>query len=369
VLVVHKGVKSLFKFTKPIQITLFISLVLVIVLLYTKVSFLFTSLYSLLQLIFVPVLLALFCYYLLRPIINVMMKFKINKLVSILSLFVVISALLVWFILAMIPMLQKQFISLVNNAPSFFVTLGHEITKLQQHQLFQTIFPEAEFKLTHVSNYITQALTSINNYMGNIVSIVSNFTIVLVTAPIMLFFLLKDGHKFSSKIEAAAPIRYRNDVREMFEEFDHVLSSFIVGRVLVNIILGVLMYVGFIIIDLPYALLLTTIAVIANFIPFIGAILSTIPIAIIALVDSPMKAVWSVLIILAAQQIQDNLIAPYIFGKQLNIHPLTTIILVIGAGKIGGIIAMIIIIPSYLIIKIIAVKVYNLFFREKWEQL
>ena len=359
----------MFKFNKAIQFTLFISLLLLIVLLYTKVSFLFTSLFSLLHLIFVPLLLSLFCYYLMRPLVTLLGKLKINKIISILGLFVIISALLVWFILAMIPMLQNQFVSLVNNAPSFFVALGDEIAKIQKHELFQTLFPETEFKLNNVSNYITQALTSINNYMGNVVSIVSNFTIVIFTAPIMLFFLLKDGHKFPNKIERAAPIRYQGDIREMFNEFDQVLSNFIVGRVLVNIILGILMYIGFTIIDLPYALLLTTIAVIANFIPFIGAILSTIPIAIIALVDSPMKAVWSILIILAAQQIQDNLIAPYIFGKQLNIHPLTTIILVIGAGKIGGIIAMIIIIPTYLIVKIIALKAYHLFFKQKWEQL
>lgn len=359
----------MFKISKPIQVTLFLALVLVIVLLYTKVSFLFSSLFSLLQLIFVPLLLALFSYYLLRPLVNLLMKLKINKIVSILGLFVIISALLVWFILAMIPMLHKQFISLVQNAPTFFVALSDEITKLQQHHLFQSLFPETELKLTNLSNYMTQALTSINDYMGNLVSIVSNFTIVIVTAPIMLFFLLKDGHKFPNKIELAAPIRFRDDIREMFEEFDQVLSNFIVGRVIVNVSLGVLMYIGFLIIDLRYALLLTTIAVIANFIPFIGAILSTIPIAIIALVDSPMKAVWAVLIILAAQQIQDNLIAPYIFGRQLNIHPLTTIILVIGAGKIGGIIAMIIIIPAYLIIKIIAAKVYKLFAQQKWEHL
>lgn len=357
------------KTSKPVQIALFITLILLIIFLYSKVSSLFTTFYSLLQLIFVPILLALFCYYLMRPLVKLLTKFKVNKIISILGLFVIIFALLLWFVLAMIPMLQKQFISLINNAPTFFIAIGEEIEKIQQLEIFQTIFPEANFQLTNISNYITQALVSLNSYLGNVVSIVSNFTIVLFTTPILLFFLLKDGHKFSGKIESAMPLRFRNDVKEMFVEFDQVLSNFIVGRVLVNIVLGVLMYIGFIIIDLKYALLLTTIAVIANFIPFIGAILSTIPIAIIALVDSPMKAIWAVLIILAAQQIQDNLVAPYIFGRQLNIHPLTTIILVIGAGKLGGIIAMIVIIPVYLIIKIIANKAYQLFFKDKWETL
>ena len=75
------------------------------------------------------------------------------------------------------------------------------------------------------------------------------------------------------------------------------------------------MYIGFLIIGLPYALLLTVVAVIMNFVPFIGAIVSSIPIVIIGLIQSPSVAIWSLIIILVAQQIQDNLVAPYVFGK------------------------------------------------------
>lgn len=134
-----------------------------------------------------------------------------------------------------------------------------------------------------------------------------------------------------------------------------------------NLALGVLMYIGFLIIGLPYALLLTVIAVIMNFVPFIGAILSSVPIVIMGLVVSPSVAIWSLIIILVAQQIQDNLVAPYVFGKKLDIHPLTTIILVLGAGDLGGIIAILIIIPVYMIVKIILVRIYQLFFKDKWQ--
>jgi len=127
------------------------------------------------------------------------------------------------------------------------------------------------------------------------------------------------------------------------------------------------MYIGVLIIGLPYALLLTVIAVIMNFVPFIGAIVSSVPIVIMGLVVSPSVAIWSLIIILVAQQIQDNLVAPYVFGKKLDIHPLTTIILVLGAGDLGGIIAILIIIPVYMIVKILLVRIYNLFFKDKWQ--
>lgn len=155
----------------------------------------------------------------------------------------------------------------------------------------------------------------------------------------------------------------------MMSEIDSALSGFIVGRVLVNLALGVLMYIGFLIIGLQYALLLTVIAVVMNFVPFFGAILSSIPIFIIGFIQSPSIAVWAIIIVLLAQQIQDNIIAPYIFGKKLDIHPLTTIILVLVGGDIGGIIAILLIIPLYMIVKIVLTKAYNLFVkRQKVEE-
>lgn len=357
------------KLNRLLQLALFVTLLFVIIYLYSKVNYLFASIWSLAQLIFVPVLLGAFFYYLLRPVISFMTRYRINRTISILVVFLVLSAILVWFVLAMLPLLQTQFISLIENAPSFFDSIGKRINELQQNEMISSIFPVHEFDWSTISSYINKGLASINTYLGSLVNFISNFTIVLVITPIILFFLLREGEKLPARMIAAAPNRFQNDVKEMFTDFDKVLSSFIVGRVLVNVALGVLMYIGFLIIDLRYALLLTTVAVIANFIPFVGAILSSVPIVIVGLVDSPSKAIWALVIILVAQQIQDNLIAPYIFGKQLNIHPLTTIILVLAAGKLGGIIAMIIVIPAYLIIKIVAVKGYQLFFKEKWKNL
>jgi predicted PurR-regulated permease PerM len=102
-----------------------------------------------------------------------------------------------------------------------------------------------------------------------------------------------------------------------------------------------------------------------NFIPFFGAILSSIPIVIVGLIESPATAIWSLIIILAAQQVQDNLIAPYVFGKKLSIHPLTTIVLVLVGGDIAGIVGFLLVIPVYVIVKIVAVKMYELYVKTR----
>lgn len=111
---------------------------------------------------------------------------------------------------------------------------------------------------------------------------------------------------FSFLIVRITPKRFHEETVKVIAEIDRSLSNFIVGRVLINLALAVLMYFGFLIIGLPKALLLTVIAFIMNFIPFIGAILSSVPIVIIGLIESPSVAIWSLIVILVAQQIQDN---------------------------------------------------------------
>lgn len=315
----------------------------------------------------VPMMLSAFFYYLLRPLVNYMEKKKLNRTLSILLIYLVFGILFALFIIGLWPSLREQLVNLVENAPNLLNSLSLQLKELEQNGAITALFPEGSTPFSQITDYINKGFTFVTNYVSGFFSLISSFAIVLFTFPIILFYMLKQGEKFGRKLVHIAPKRFQKDSREVVLEIDQALSGFIVGRVLVNLALGVLMYIGFLIIGLPYALLLTVIAVIMNFVPFIGAILSSVPIVIMGLVVSPSVAIWSLVIILVAQQIQDNLVAPYVFGKKLDIHPLTTIILVLGAGDLGGIIAILIIIPVYMIVKIILVRIYQLFFKDKWQ--
>lgn len=359
----------LIKMNKFYKLCIGIILVLVIIYLGSLVSFVFKPIIALFSLlIVVPVLLAGFFYYLLRPLVDFLEKRKLKRSLAILLIYVVIAILLVAFIWGVWPSLSKQIIALKENAPSLFIALANELEKLKENTFLSNLFPEDTNRLDQVTDYLNKGFSFLTNYMTGLFSFVSNFAIILFTFPIFLFYMLKEGGKFGQKIVSFMPNRFRDEGTEMMNDIDKVLSSFIMGRVLVNVALGVLMYIGFIIIGLPYALLLTVIAVIMNFIPFVGAILSSVPIVIIGFVQSPSVAIWSLVIILVAQQIQDNLVAPYIFGKQLDIHPLTTIILVFAGGELFGIFGIIVIIPVYMVIKIVVTRIYVRFFKQKWEE-
>ncbi|MEC0241748.1 AI-2E family transporter [Paenibacillus dokdonensis] len=360
----------MFTTNKALRFGMFIALLLLIIFLVYKVGFVFRPFIVLVQVVAIPLLLSVFFYYLLRPLVQLMGKYKVNRILAILIIYMIFSAALVWFIFSQWPLLYGQLTSFLDNVPNLLNAVGEQINALEKNGFLSSWFSSADnHGPSTITDYLNKGFSFLSNYVGGLFSFISNFAVILFTFPILLFFMLKEGERFGELLVRATPIRYQKDSREIISSIDRMLSGFIVGRVIVNISLGVLMYFGFLIIGLPYAFLLTAVSVIANFIPFIGAILSSVPILIVGLTQSPATALWSLVIILVAQQVQDNLIAPYVFGKKLDIHPLTTVILVLAAGNIGGIIAMIIIIPVYMMLKIITVRVFSLFFKEKWMQL
>ncbi|MBN2980422.1 AI-2E family transporter [Cohnella algarum] len=355
------------KLSKFSQLGFGIIMLLVILYLGSKVDFIFKPVISLFTVITVPLMLSAFFYYLLRPVVDFLARNKMNRTAAILLIYLVIALILAGFIVGVWPSLREQLVNLVESAPDLFNALSRQLQEWEQNEAFSGLIPEGTSVISQVTEYLNKGFTFLTDYVTSLISVISNIAVILFIFPVILFYQLKEGGKFGKAIVRSVPKRFQGDAAEVVGDIDNALSGYIIGRVIANLALGVLMFIGFILIDLPYALLLTVIAIILNFIPFVGAFLSAIPIVIIGLIESPTIALWSLVIILLAQQIQDNLIAPYIYGKQLDIHPLTTIVLVLIGSDLAGIIGMLIIIPCYMIVKILAVKAYQLFFKEKWE--
>ncbi|GGG83109.1 AI-2E family transporter [Paenibacillus radicis (ex Gao et al. 2016)] len=350
-----------------IKISVAVLLVLAIIYLGSLVDFLFKPIASLVAIMTVPLMLSVFFYYLLRPLVNWMERRKLNRTLAVIIIYVMIALIFAGFVVIVWPSLRGQLLTLVENAPDLFASLSKQLEEIEQNGIWSRWFPEGGNPLSQMTDYLNKGFTFVTNYISNAVTVISSIAIVIAIFPIILFYMLKDSGKFSDRIIKLMPTRFQKDTAEVVTEIDHSLSGFIVGKVLINLALGVLMYPGFLLIGLPYALLLTAIAVILNFIPFIGSFLSMIPIVIIGFIESPSIAIWSLVVIFVAQQIQDNLIAPYVYRKQLDIHPLTTIILVLVGGDLAGMLGILLIIPVYMIIKIIVGKIYRLYIKWRWE--
>lgn len=346
-----------------------------VIFIFDKVNFIFYPLYVLFEVVVLPGILAIILYYLLRPLLRLLEGWKIPRIWGILILFLLAIGIIVLLIVLVYPFLRDQFKNLVLEFPVYFMALVQNIAENINNSRFPEYFNKIDFDYDEMINKLTTDLvdtvrTSATNLANGVASGITGFVatltgivLSLVTVPFILFYLLKDGEKLPKFILKMFPPRLRGGIHEVMGDMDKQISSYIQGQILVAICIGTMVTIGFLIIDLDYAILLGFIAMITSVVPYLGPVIAITPAAIIALVDDPIKLLGLAIVWTVVQLIEGKFISPQIMGKSLHVHPITIIFVLLTGGSLFGVPGIILGIPGYAIIKVIVTHLFGLFKR------
>lgn len=161
--------------------------------------------------------------------------------------------------------------------------------------------------------------------------------IYLILVPLMVFFLLKDKEQMINAVRRVLP-RDRGLAGQVWNEMNQQITNYLRGKVLEMAIVGVATYLVFFILDMRYSLLLAVLVGFSVLIPYIGAVLVTIPVVVVAMFQWGIGADFWTLIIayLVVQGLDGNLLVPILFSEAVNLHPLVIILSVIIFGGLWG---------------------------------
>ncbi|MCD9021387.1 AI-2E family transporter [Cohnella silvisoli] len=336
--------------------------ILLIAFLASKVDYLFDPIGSMLAALFVPIVISGLFYYMFRPPVRLLAK-RLPLSLSIVIVYLSVLGLILLFSWLIWPPIRDQSLTLVQNFPDIVESVKQWLISVQKHQWVQNISKDDTFSTGNLSSQLSTMLGDLlNSVVGSVRSVFNiamNFFLLLGLVPFIIYYMLSEGHKFPALVLKFIPDRWHNEVLPTLKEIDTSIGSFIMSKVITSLIIGTLTFCGYLIIDLPYPLLLGLVAAITNVIPYLGPLFAAVPTVIVALTISPITVLQVCAIIVISNQIEANLIAPKIMGKQLNVHPLTIMLLVIGVGAIIGPLGMVIVVPTYAILKIIVIRVYN----------
>ncbi len=120
------------------------------------------------------------------------------------------------------------------------------------------------------------------------------------------------------------------------------------------LIVSTMEVIGLFIIKVKYPIILGIVGGIANIIPYFGPIIGAVPAVAVALIQSPVKALWTIIVFTIVQQIDNAFISPKIIEGRLGLHPVTTILAVLAGGEFLGITGMLVAVPIVAILKVIA---------------
>lgn len=346
-----------------------ILLIGLIILVYKQIPFIFFPLKVFFSTVILPVILATIGYYLLRPILRLLEKIHIKRPWGILILFLGVSGLITLLVFLVLPFLKLQIHNLAEDFPVYFKQLVIDLDGLLRASIFSSFYESLEVSpLTllesapeNLGKIVTNTVGGIASGISSFVSALTGFVLAIATVPIILFYLLKDGGDLPRFFVKMLPPRIRKDAAELLHDADNQISSYIQGQILVAISIGVMVSIGFLIIDMDYALLLGALAMFTSIVPYLGPVIAITPALIIAIVTSPFMILKLAVVWTVVQLIDGKFISPQIMGKSLRIHPVTIIFVLLTAGSLFGVVGVLIGIPTYALIKVFITYFFKLF--------
>lgn len=339
----------------------------IVIFIFDQVSYIFKPFIIVFNTIVAPIIVSLILYYLFNPIVNLMERYNISRLWGVIILFLVIIGVISLAINLLIPVISSQIKTFGTNFPHYITKVNQFIDNITKYTVASNFYSQIQDYLNSLAKKIPSMISDYFNGFGskvkNIAETVVNVGVFIVTTPFVLFFMLKDGHRFKDFSTKIVPPKFRKDYHDLLDKMSVQVGSYIQGQIIVSLCIGVLLFIGYSIIGLDYGLILACIAAVTSVVPYIGPTIAISPAIIIALITSPIMLLKLIVVWTAVQFIEGHFISPNIMGKTLQIHPLTIIFILLSAGNLLGVVGVILGIPAYAILKVLVSHLYFLYKR------
>lgn len=338
-------------------------LILLIIFMLGKINFFLSPFKLFISTILAPILTAGLFYYILRPLVQLLEKHRLSRVLAIIISFAVILVLIALISTYTGSMIAGQLNQLYNDFPKGLEIAREKTSGLLDERWLQ-YFSTANIQ-QKIAGYLEMVTQSLSALVLGFLSALTNIGTVLLLVPFMLFYFLKDDHRFSTNLLKAVPKKHRQNIAEILHDIDAALSSYILGQMLVALAIGILMYIGYLIIGLKYSIILAIFAMITCIIPYFGPWIGIIPAALVGLMTSPFMALKVVIVMLVVQQIDGNFISPQVMRRSLDIHPVTIILLLTGSVSLYGFVGLLVAVPFYAAIKVTVKNIYNMYILDR----
>ena len=329
----------------------------------SKISFLFIPVIDFLSVVMLPVILSGLLFYLLNPLVDLMEKYKINRVLAISIIFVIIAIFLIVGLAVAIPNLQRQVVAFAQNVPTYLEDADRVIDDLVTKRLPDDFRPQLEQVLANFSTQATAWASNISskavNWVSALISGTSQVIVALIIMPFMLFYLLRDGKGLRDYITQFLPNKLREPVGKVLSEVNQQLSNYVRGQITVAVIVAIMFIILFKIIGLRYAVTLGITAGFLNLVPYLGSFLAMIPALVLGLIAGPVMLLKVIIVFIVEQTIEGRFVSPLILGSQLNIHPITILFVLLTSGSMFGIWGVLLGIPIYASAKVVISAIFD----------
>jgi len=311
------------------------------------------------RLVLAPFVLGALLAYLLNPLVELLVRWRIRRGLAIFFWIVVILGTLGLLLSWVLPVLFTQVSLLISKIPHYFEVVKEKVAFLlarfnvpvDRDQLIQEALKRWEMILGKVFT----GLSTVGKGIGFLLSVIS----FLIITPIVTLLFLGEWPKFKAGILKLIPEGYRDNSVSLYHETDGVVGRYIRGQLTVCALDAVLMSASLSLLRIDYSLLLGLWAGLWQAIPNIGFVVGLLPaLAVAAFAPQPMLAMLKVLgAFVGVNLIEGNLTTPRIMGKSLGLHPLWVMLGLMLGALFFGVVGLLVATPVVAVLKVLFGKV------------
>lgn len=288
--------------------------------------------------ILAPLIASVIIAYLLEGAVRILERHKLPRFAAVIVVFSLFLSLFISMMLLLLPLLAGQLSQLAQELPA--IATKTQGLLLQLTERYPQIFSEQQ--VTELLISIRQNLTALGQQivlmsLSSAVQLVT-FLVYLVIVPLLVFFLLKDKAQILAWLLQFLP-RERSLVNSVWSDVHAGIGNYVRGKCIEILIVWSVTYVVFALLGLPYAMLLSLATGLSVVVPYVGAVIVTIPVAAVAYVEFGVEPTfWYVVLAYTIIQFLDgNVLAPVLFAGVVNLHPVAIIAAVLIFGRVWGV--------------------------------
>ncbi len=309
------------------------------------------------RIIFAPLFIALIVVFVLNPFVSALQHRGIHRLIGAAIAFFGLLAALVVIGLIVIPNVAEQARGFATEFPLLYDRLIEQVVTFGDRFGLDPSLWSYEQILEYLNDPENQdtILSIVFDRLGTLTTGVFEFILVFLLGPVIAFYVLIDLPNVQQRLLEMVPERNRPEVAYVGRRLNNAVGGFLRGQLLVAIIVGVMLSVGYWLIDLPFWMLIGMVGGVLNIVPFLGPWVGGILGVAIALTTADFStAVWAVVVAVVVQQIDNNFVSPSVLRATVRLHPAVTLLVLVLAGAVAGFWGIVIAVPLTAALKIIS---------------
>ncbi len=283
-----------------------------------------------------PVLVSLLLAYILEGLIRVL-EARMPRIWAFLTVYLLFVAGLVLSIFRLVPLLSQQVAELAARLPSMVAAGQRWVESLPQRypELISTV--QVDQLLLEVRTSILEMGEQLIRFSFDTVIEILPLVVYVIVVPILVFFLLKDKQRILDWVRAYMPAR-QSLSSTVWREMNVKVASYLRGKLVEILVVWVVTFVAFALLGLQYALLLSFLVGLSVVIPYVGAIVVTVPVALVGLYQWGLTPLFGYMMLayVVIQFLDGNVLVPLLFSEVVNLHPIAILSAILIFGGLWG---------------------------------